>query len=446
VGSGFFIFRDADKRLKSERLLNEQRSILDTVLNSMTDGVVVADAQGRFKLFNAAAAKLHGRTTTDAPPEDWARAFGFFHLDKQTPYPSEQLPLVRALRGEPTLGAELYLKRPDSEGVFLGINARPIYDEQGLIWGGLAVSRDIGPQKQIEAQLAERGDELERRVAERTADLEATNAELSQRSRENEMFVYSVSHDLRTPLVSLQGFSHEMTLAAAKLQRLFEEPAMPRELADRGIEVLIEDVATSVRFIQSAVLRLSNIIDSLLRLSRAGRVEYQWTEVDLNVVVRRILEVHEPEIARRKATVAVERLPTVWGDAAALEQAFANLIDNSIKYLAANRTGVIRIAPASPPTDDEGRRVLFIEDNGVGIPDQGRQKIFRAFERMHPEHAPGEGIGLAVVDRIVERHRGRVWVESAADQGTRFYLALPAGPPSKAADKPPDDSSTQVDV
>jgi signal transduction histidine kinase len=271
---------------------------------------------------------------------------------------------------------------------------------------------------------------LEQHVAERTADLAHANAELSQHNRENEMFVYSVSHDLRTPLVSLQGFSNELTLAAKDLTVLFDSPAMPSELADRGRRVLADDVATSVRFIQSAVIRLAGIIDALLRLSRAGRVEYQPTSIDVEALVRRVIDVQHAEILHRGVVAEIQPMPKAWGDAFAIEQLFANLLDNAIKYLATDRPGRITVGVADPAKDELQRLVLFVRDNGIGIPEQGRQKIFRAFERLHPEHSSGEGIGLAVVERIVERHRGRIWVESTPGEGSVFYIALP-GPPSE---------------
>lgn len=426
AGAGWFVYRDADKRLAAERRLNEQRSTLDSVINSMDDGVVVVDAAGRFTLFNPAATKIHGVSTPQAPLDEWSRGLGFFKIDKVTPYPIEELPLARALRGEVTNGTELYLKHGDAPGMFLGVSARPIYDEQRQIIGAVAVRRDITLQKENEARLLNQQAELERRVAERTAALAAANAELNQHNRENEMFVYSVSHDLRTPLVNLQGFSNELTLAGKDLTELFDSPTMPPELAGRGRSVLADDVATSVRFIQSAVTRLASIIDSLLRLSRAGRVEYQPTRIDVEALVRRIVDAQQAEIMRRHVVVEILPMPAVWGDVFAIEQMFANLIDNAIKYLATDRPGRITIGVASPAKDEQQRHVLFVRDNGIGIPEQGRQKIFRAFERLHPEQACGEGIGLAVVERIVERHRGRIWVESTLGEGAMFYIALPA--------------------
>jgi signal transduction histidine kinase len=244
------------------------------------------------------------------------------------------------------------------------------------------------------------------------------------------MFVYSVSHDLRSPLVNLEGFGKELSLACQEIRAILADKALPPTLQRRGLTLLDGDVAESIRFIQTGVLRLSNIIDALLRLSRAGRVEYQQQQVDVHALVRRIVESMSGTITERGATVTVKDLPPVWGDATAVEQIFANLIGNALNYLDPKRPGLVEVGC----TDDveangHGRHsnwhTYYVKDYGLGIPQAYKAKVFQAFQRLHPGVAKGEGMGLTVVHRIVERHGGRIWFESTEGAGTTFFVTLP---------------------
>ena len=156
---------------------------------------------------------------------------------------------------------------------------------------------------------------------------------LNQQKQENEMFVYSVSHDLRSPLVNLQGFSEELSLSCRDLEALFRREDVPAGVRERGLRLMTSDIEESIRFIQTAVGRLARIIDALLRLSRAGRVEYQWQSVNVASTVRKIIEALHDTISDKGAEVDVDDLPPSWGDPTALEQIFANLIGNAVQYL-----------------------------------------------------------------------------------------------------------------
>ncbi|MHB1556858.1 MAG: sensor histidine kinase, partial [Isosphaeraceae bacterium] len=251
---------------------------------------------------------------------------------------------------------------------------------------------------------------------------------LGQQKQENEMFVYSVSHDLRSPLVNLQGFSEELGLSCRDLRELFVRDDVPEPVRRRGLQLMDRDVEESIRFIQAAVGRLARIIDALLRLSRAGRVEYQWQEVDLQAIVGRIVAALHDSIADKGAQVSVDALPPAHGDPTALEQVFANLIGNAVQYLDPDRPGRIEVDSTGPGDQGlpAGLVVYRVRDNGLGIPEAYQQRLFTAFSRFHAGAAQGEGIGLALVRRMVERHGGRIWVESSAGVGTTFLVALPA--------------------
>ena len=263
------------------------------------------------------------------------------------------------------------------------------------------------------------------------SDLATINRELRHRNEENEVFVYSVSHDLRAPLVNLQGFSQELRAARTELQRIIDTADVPADVKARVHALLQEDMAEALHYISTAVSRLGTNIDALLRLSRIGRVEYRPALLDIAAIVARVVESLQATIAERGATVIVKDLAPCWGDPTAVEQVFANLLDNAVKYLGSARSGLIEVGNvAADPVPAEGiaLQTYYVRDNGPGIAAADQAKVFLPFQRVHGDNVPGEGIGLATVRRIVERHGGRVAVESAPGAGSTFFVSLPAGP------------------
>ncbi len=278
-------------------------------------------------------------------------------------------------------------------------------------------------------------------LGRRAEELAAVNDQLNEKARENEMFVYSVSHDLRSPLVNLQGFSKELGLIGGDLARLVDAEGVPPEVRRRARGLIDSEMAESVGFIQVAVTRLGGIIDALLRLSRAGRVEYRRQVVDVDAVVGRVVAALRGTIEGRGAVVAVGDLPPTTGDPTAIEQVFANLIGNAVNYLDPARPGridVFAVGPTGPSGSPAppGTVVYAVRDNGLGIADLYKAKIFTAFQRLHGDIAKGEGVGLALVRRVVERHGGRIWFDSKAGRGTTFWVALPAAGPGPADGEP----------
>ena len=270
-------------------------------------------------------------------------------------------------------------------------------------------------------------------LEQRAEELAIVNGQLHEKATENEMFVYSVSHDLRSPLVNLQGFSKELSLIGKDLNLLLNQEGVPPETRKKSRDLIENEMAESIKFIQTAVTRLSSIIDALLRLSRAGRVEYRRSQVNVEPIVTRIVTALRGTIEQRGATVTVGTLPTVYCDATALEQIFANLIGNAVNYLDSNRHGLINVFAVDEPLSQDRKRptsvIYAVADNGLGISDSYKGKIFTAFQRLHGDIAKGEGVGLALVRRVVERLGGKIWFESKVGVGTTFYVSLPAFDP-----------------
>jgi signal transduction histidine kinase len=275
---------------------------------------------------------------------------------------------------------------------------------------------------------------LKTRLEARARELAGVNEALRQETQDNEMFIYSVSHDLRSPLVNLQGFSKELQVSCDELGSIVSQAGLPEAERRRMAHILDGDVHESLHYLRTAVTRAAAIIEALLRISRAGRLEYQWQRVSVGRVVSRVVDALQGAINQRSATVTVRELPPAWGDPAAVEQIFSNLIGNALNFLDPARHGRIEVGALDAEAVDESEpravrmRTYYVRDNGLGIPAAYLSKVFRAFQRLHGDVASGDGIGLAVVRRSVERHGGRVWVESAEGAGSTFFVVLPEQP------------------
>lgn len=246
---------------------------------------------------------------------------------------------------------------------------------------------------------------------------------LREKALEIELFVYSVSHDLRSPLVNLEGFGQELKYGFDEIKASLEKVSPANQHVDRALEALRADMPRSLGFISAAVQRISSIINALLRLSRAGRVEYRAEPVQLTVLAEKVVAASHHLLEERGIVAKVNPLPEVRTDPAAIEQVFGNLVSNAIQYSdMAKEERHIEIFEAKKSAR---ATVIGFRDNGLGIPESAQRKLFLAFQRFHPSSGPGEGIGLAMVRRILSRLGGKIWVESSVGQGACFFVSIP---------------------
>lgn len=250
-------------------------------------------------------------------------------------------------------------------------------------------------RQQAEAEIRQLNQDLERRVAARTAELEAANKEL-------EAFSYSVSHDLRAPLRHVEGFVE--ILLSTKAQSLDAE-------AQRYLAT-----------ISDAARQMGRLIDDLLEFSRTARAELKKTMVSLDQIVRWVVDDFEVETSGRKVEWVIHALPEVYADRSLIRQVMVNLLSNAVKYTRKRPVTRIEVYSVSSPTED----IVHVKDNGVGFDMRYSGKLFTVFQRLHrAADFEGTGVGLANVRRIIHRHGGRTWAAGILDEGATFSFALP---------------------
>lgn len=253
-------------------------------------------------------------------------------------------------------------------------------------------------------------------------ELERLLKAISAKNEELESIIYVASHDLRSPLVNIEGYSREVESSFDELKEILRDVEVNCGLREQLRVLLEEDIPQSLDFITSSSSRMDVLLRGLLRLSRVGRESLKIKRLDMNGILRDVKHDMQYQIRESGAEVEIGVLPDCMADVSQVRQVFTNLLDNAIKYLDDDRKGVIRIS--GEIQDDMA--LYCVADNGIGIAEPFLTKVFSEFHRLAPDSpVKGEGLGLTIVRRIVERLEGRVWVESQEGVGSSFYVMLP---------------------
>jgi PAS domain S-box-containing protein len=376
--------RDITERKDAERVVSRLAAIVesseDAIISKDLNGVILSWNKGAEKLFGYSAAEAIGRPITFLlPPERHAEGFDILEKIKS---------------GRRVEHYETVRMRKDKSLIDVSVSISPIRDASGRIVAVSKIARDNTERKRAEDEIQKLNQDLERRVVERTAQLESANKEM-------EAFSYSVSHDLRAPLRSIDGFS----------QALLEDYSGK----------LDEDGRNHLQRVRAATQRMGQLIDDLLNLSRLSRTELRSEPVDLTSLAQSVVAELRERDPKRQVELQIAKGLVAHGDPRLLRVVLENLLGNAWKFTSKQPHATIEFSSAG----QNGTREFFVRDNGAGFDMAYADKLFGAFQRLHSaEEFSGTGIGLATVQRIIHRHGGRIWAQSAVNQGATFHFTL----------------------
>lgn len=385
------MLRDIAGRVRAEEQLRASEERYRVTLASAAAGVANVALDGRFLGVNGRFCDITGY------PEQELLARTFMDITHPDDLDRDLAQVRRLAAGEvPWFTAEKRYIRKDGPAVWVVLTVGALRDQDGNVCEYVSTVTDITAQKQAQQEVARLNAELEERVRQRTAELEA--------------FTYTVTHDLRAPLTSLSGFA----------EMLAEEHAGQPDGPGAQYAARISATAEHMR----------NLIDELLTLSGASRTEIHPAAVDLSGVARAVIATLRRADQGRSAEVSIEDGVRAEGDERLLRTVMENLLGNAWKFTSRTTHAAIRFGTVPAAA---GSVHCVVSDNGAGFDPADAGKLFRPFSRLHPgEDYPGTGIGLASVQRIIERHHGRCWAEGRPGQGAVLHFTLPA-PPSAAA-------------
>jgi len=378
---------DTQRRREDEQRRAEQHFQL--LVETAQEGIWTIDSERRTTYVNRYLADLLGYT-----PEEMLGRHIFSFMD-EAEQPFSRQALDQESREHKTVHRERKFRRKDGTALWTQIASTPMFDEQGLYTGSLGMLTDITQRREAEEQVRQLNAELERRITERTAQLEFSNREL-------ESFAYSIAHDLRAPLRSITRFSEVLVEDCTE------------QLDDTGKDYL--------RRITAGARRMSELIDCILALSRVNSTELRARECDLSALARAVLEQLQEQQPVRSMRVHIQEGLVAQGDPRLLRSVLENLLGNAWKFTRERPVAEIEF---SAQESESGRRTYKVRDNGAGFDMAYRDKLFGVFQRLHAQREfEGNGVGLATVQRILRRHGGRIWGEGQPGQGASFFFTL----------------------
>jgi PAS domain S-box-containing protein len=391
---------DITRRKHAETLLRKEKRVFFSVLQKAPYGAVIIDKRGKYLFINEEFTKITGYDIADVPD-------GVSWFLKAYPDPESRKEVLKTWKEDITekgVSRVFSIECRNGEKKDIEFRSTKLSDDRYL-----TMLSDVTEQKRAEMELKQARDELEARVASRTAELFKLNCDLQDNiallksiNAELKAFSYSISHDLKTPTIAVEGFS--------------------QILLERYGHRLDKKGKNFVRMIRESAGQMRELIDNLLAYSALGRKKLKLSMIDMEGMVIEIFNQFKAAYRGHPMSISIKPAPPANADKTMIRQVMLNLLGNAIKYSRVKEQSDVKFGGWSEP----GRVVYYVQDNGVGFPMEQSKRLFEVFERLHPpEEFEGAGIGLATVKRIVRRHGGEVWAQSTINEGSTFYFSIP---------------------
>ncbi|MEN8264493.1 MAG: PAS domain-containing sensor histidine kinase [Nitrospirota bacterium] len=383
---------------KAARILRKREEELKAAIESTSDGIFMINTEGKIIHFNNRFAKMWNI------PLKLLRAGNDDKLDS----------LCREQLKEPEdfyLKSETHNKSPKTVVDTLSLKDSRIFKRHvrpllidGKIVGCAWSFRDVS-----------------RQIKEET-ELKHVSAELDNTNKMIEQIINTASHDIRAPLFNIEGYSKEIAASAKELASVCQKTNLPKKFKDTASRLIDEVLPDSTKYINASIHKINSLVAGLIKFSHTGSVELNKEHLDMKNTLSYIVDIFEFQARMQGAKIKISELPPCIGDRSQIDQVFSNLIDNALKYLDPSRPGLILISGHN----NHMQTTYCVTDNGIGIAPEDHEKIFNMFHQITPSESNGEGLGLSIVQKIIERHEGKIWIKSEPDKGSSFFLSLPS--------------------
>ncbi len=387
------------ERKKAEENLANERNLLRTLIDAIPDPVYAKGLQGDFMFVNESCAKHLGFSNS----KDVIGKSDFHYMPKEMAksFRAGEQKIINT--GVSIINRESICHDPAKQTWGL-ITKVPWKNAKGEIIGIIGVNRDTTKIKEAQVK-------------------QATLLEiLEEKNWELESIVRVANHDLRTPMVNIEGFSNILNASNKDIESILKSDESDPIKLEKIKAIATDDMSTALDIIFASSAKMKSLLDGLSHLAKLGFSATQIEKIDMNVKMENIVKAMQYLSDQAKCEMCIEKLPCCDGDKSQINQVFSNLIGNAIKYLDPSRAGVIKITGWNEGEDS----IYCVEDNGIGVDPARLGDIFKIFYRLDPKENTGEGIGLSIVRRIVTRHHGKTWAESSPGKGSKFFVQLPS--------------------